>query len=81
MLRPGSADPLGSDVVVATPGRAGTSSAPSAGVYAPQVLASFGTGAQEIEVRAVAPDGAAAFRAALAADLSAPPKRRQPAGA
>ena len=42
-----------------------------AGVYAPQVLASFGAGAQQIEVRAVAPVGAAAFQAALAADLAA----------
>jgi hypothetical protein len=70
-LRPGSADPLGSDVVVATPAIQAQFGARLAGVYAPQVLASFGTGAQEIEVRAVAPDGAAAFRAALAADLSA----------
>ena len=71
VLRPGSADPLGSDVVVATPAVRNQFGARLAGVYAPQVLASFGTGAQEIEVRAVAPDGAAAFRAALAADLSA----------
>jgi hypothetical protein len=71
VLRPGSADPLGSDVVVATPAVRNQFGARLAGVYAPQVLASFGTGAQQIEVRAVAPDGAAAFRAALAADLSA----------
>ena len=71
MLRPGSADPLGSDVVVATPAVRNQFGARLAGVYAPQVLASFGTGAQQIEVRAVAPDGAAAYRAALAADLSA----------
>jgi hypothetical protein len=71
VLRPGSADPLGSDVVVATPAVRNQFGARLAGVYAPQVLASFGTGAQEIQVRAVAPDGAAAFRAALAADLSA----------
>jgi hypothetical protein len=70
MLRPGSADPLGSDVVVATPAVRNQFGARLAGVYAPQVLASFGTGAQRIEVRAVAPDGAAAFQAALAADLA-----------
>ena len=71
VLRPGSADPLGSDVVVATPAVRNQFGARLAGVYAPQVLASFGTGAQQIEVRAVAPDGAAAFQAALAADLAA----------
>ena len=70
VLRPGSADPLGSDVVVATPAVRNQFGARLAGVYAPQVLASFGTGAQQIEVRAVAPDGAAAFRAELAADQS-----------
>jgi hypothetical protein len=71
VLRPGSADPLGSDVVVATPAVRNQFGARLAGVYAPQVLASFGAGAQQIEVRAVAPDGAAAFQAALAADLAA----------
>jgi hypothetical protein len=75
-LRPGSADPLGSDVVVATPAVRAQFGARLAGVYAPQVLASFGTGAQQIEVRSVAPDGAAAFNRALAADLAA----RQAAG-
>jgi hypothetical protein len=71
VLRPGSADPLGSDVVVATPAVRAQFGPRLAGVYAPQVLASFGTGAQQIEVRAVAPDGAAAFTSALAADLAA----------
>jgi hypothetical protein len=45
-------------------------------VYAPEVLASFGTGAARIDVRVVAPEGAAAYRAALTADLRA----RQVAG-
>jgi hypothetical protein len=40
-------------------------------VYAPQTLASFGTGQARIDVRAVAPDGAAAYRTALAADVRA----------
>ncbi|HEY2277430.1 MAG TPA: ATP-binding protein [Streptosporangiaceae bacterium] len=70
VLRPGSADPLGSDVVVATPAVRNQFGPRLAGVYAPQVLASFGAGAQQIEVRAVAPDGAAAFGSALAADLA-----------
>jgi hypothetical protein len=40
-------------------------------VYAPQTVASFGTGPARIDVRAVAPDGAAAYQTALAADLRA----------
>jgi hypothetical protein len=40
-------------------------------VYAPGILASFGSGRLRIDVRAVALDGAAAYRAALASDLAA----------
>jgi len=40
-----------------------------AGVYAPEVLASFGTGTARVDVRVVAPDGSARYRQALAADL------------
>jgi hypothetical protein len=40
-------------------------------VYAPEVLASFGTGAARIDVRIAAPDGAVVYRTALAADLQA----------
>jgi hypothetical protein len=39
--------------------------------YAPAVMASFGSGGARIEVRVVAPDGAAAYRSALAKDLDA----------
>jgi hypothetical protein len=45
--------------------------------YAPAVIASFGSGAARIEIRAVAPAGAAAYRSALRADLQA----RKSAGA
>jgi hypothetical protein len=38
---------------------------------APAVIASFGSGAQRVDVRAVAPRGAGAYRAALAADWAA----------
>jgi hypothetical protein len=71
LLRSGAADPLGSDVVLATPAIRAQFGARLAGVYAPQVIASFGTGPQQIEVRAVAPDGAKAFTTALAADRTA----------
>ena len=42
-----------------------------AGVYAPEVLASFGTETARVDVRVVAPDGSARYRQALAADLRA----------
>lgn len=71
VLPPGGADPLGSDLVVATPAVRGQFGARLASVYAPAVLAAFGSGAARIEVRAVAPDGAAAYRTQLAADLRA----------
>jgi hypothetical protein len=71
VLRPSSADPLGSDLVMATPAVRNQFGSRLAGVYAPVIIASFGTGDMRIDVRAVAPDGAAAYRAALAADLAA----------
>jgi tetratricopeptide (TPR) repeat protein len=74
MLGPGAPDPLASDVVVATAAVRSQYGGRLAGVYAPFVLAAFGRGGAAIEVRAVAPDGAAAFRAALANDQAA---RRQ----
>jgi hypothetical protein len=64
-------DPLGSDVVVATPAVRSQFGTRLDGVYAPAVIASFGSGAGRIDVRAIAPSGAAAYRSALAADLSA----------
>jgi NB-ARC domain len=70
-LRAGAPDPLGSDVLVATAAVRSQFGARLASVYAPAVLASFGSGHLRIEVRAVAPDGAAAYRAGLAADLTA----------
>ena len=77
MLGPGSprADgPLGSDVVVATRAVRSEFGSRLADVYAPVVLAAFGSGGARVEIRAVAPGGAAAYREALAADLAA---RRQ----
>jgi hypothetical protein len=71
MLRPGAPDPLGSDVVLATAAVRDMFGARLASVYAPELLASFGTGPARIDVRAVAPDGTAAYWAAFAADLRA----------
>ncbi len=72
----GAGDPLGADVVVATAAVRGTFGGRLTSVYAPEVLASFGTGPARIDIRVVASDGAAAYRSALAADVRA----RQVAG-
>ena len=77
ILGPGSADPLGSAVVVETAAVRNILGDRLASVYAPEVLARFGTGAARIEVRIVAPDGTAAYRRALAVDIRA----RRAAGA
>jgi putative peptide zinc metalloprotease protein len=61
-------DPLGSGVVVATPAIRSQFGSRLAADYAPQVIASFGSGATRVDVRTVAPDGAAAFTAQLAAE-------------
>jgi hypothetical protein len=71
VLGSGKADPLGSDLVVATPAVRSQYGTRLAGVYAPVTLASFGAGSVRIDVRVVAPDGAAAYHAALAADVRA----------
>ena len=61
-----TAGPPGANVIV-------TSAAEhaQASQEAPTLLASFGTGTSQIEVRAAAPGGAAAYAKALAADLAA----------
>ena len=71
VLASGKADPLGSDVVMATAAVRGQFGSRLAGVYAPVVLASFGQGSAQIVVRAVAPDGAPAYLAQLRSDWHA----------
>jgi len=73
---PGTGDPLGSGVVVATQAVRDALGSRLTTVYAPSVIASFGTGQSLVEVLAAAPDGAAAYQAAEQADLQA----RQQAG-
>jgi hypothetical protein len=70
VLGPAALDPLGSDLVVATAAVRAEFGPRLAGVYAPEVIASFGTGTERIDVRAIAADGAAAYRSSLAADQS-----------
>jgi hypothetical protein len=58
-------DPLGSAVVVATPAVRSEFGAQLASVYAPLMIADFGSGANRVEVRTTAPDGPAVFAAEL----------------
>jgi hypothetical protein len=62
-LKPGAPDPRGATVVV--------TSDPAATRYAPAVIASFGSGATQVSVRATEPGGAAAYQTALRADQTA----------
>jgi hypothetical protein len=70
-LGPGSTDPLGSDLVVATAAIRAQFGGRLASVYAPAIIASFGSGNAEIEIREVFPGGTTAYRDALQADLHA----------
>jgi hypothetical protein len=71
MVQPSAPDPLGVEVIVATPALRSQFGPRLATVYAPLVLASFGSGAQQIDIRYLAPGGTAAFEASLASDRSA----------
>ena len=73
------ADPLGSDVVVATPALRSQFGTRLESVYAPAVIASFGSGDERIDIRAIAPDGAAAFVVGPCGGSPRPGGRRKPA--
>ena len=66
-LRSAAASPVGASVLVISPSAGGQ----LVGQYAPALIASFGSGRNRVEVRAVEPGGASAYRAALRADLAA----------
>ena len=66
-ILPGRPDPLGAGLIVATAALRNQFSNRLATVYAPQVIASFGTGQAGIEIRTIPPEGAAAFRSGLGA--------------
>jgi serine/threonine protein kinase len=70
-LGPGSTDPLGSTLVVATAAVRAQFGSRLASVYAPAVIASFGSGNAEIEIRWAYPGGTSAYYAALEPDLDA----------
>ena len=69
VLKPGAANPLRSDVIVATPLVRREFGGRLSSVYAPVILASFGSGQTRVDVRLIAPQGAAAYRSALRADM------------
>jgi hypothetical protein len=66
-LQPTSPDPLGAQLVVATPVIRNQFGTRLASVYAPLVMASFGAGAERVDIRYIAPDGSKAFEAQLPA--------------
>lgn len=70
VLWPGSDSLTGAVVVVATPAVQSHLGAQLSTVAAPGVIARFGAGNRQIVIRVMAPHGAAAYRSALAADLS-----------
>jgi hypothetical protein len=63
------ATPLSSNLVVATPAVRDQFGARLASVLAPGLLATFGSGRKQVSIRVVAPQGPAAYRTALQADL------------
>ena len=68
-MEPGAHDLLESEVVVSTATIRNMFGSQLDTVYAPTVLASFGAGNTRIDVRVIAPDGAAAYLSALRTDL------------
>jgi len=69
-IGPASNDPLGSTIVVATAAIRGQFGSRLSQVYAPLIIARFGSGAARIDVRATAVGGTAAYLGALRADVT-----------
>jgi hypothetical protein len=70
-LGPASTDPLGSDLVVATAVIRAQFGGRLASVYAPAIIASFGSGNARIDIRLVFPGGTARYLAVQQAALRA----------
>ncbi len=68
-LTPGAGDPLRSEIMVATPSVRGEFGARLSSVYAPGILARFGSGVTRVDIRLVAQYGPAVYRLGLRADL------------
>jgi hypothetical protein len=71
MLGPDQPDPLGSEILLDTATLQAQFGPRLESVYAPVSLAAFGSGAARVQVRFMAPGGAHAYLAELAADLAA----------
>jgi hypothetical protein len=69
VLQPTAPDPYGSLLVIATAGIRSQFGSKLAAVYAPEVIASFGTGADRIDIRLIAANGPAAFQRESRKDL------------
>jgi hypothetical protein len=68
VLSSAAADPLGSAIVVSTDAIRSEFGGRLAGVYAPVIIARFGSGTARVDVRVTAADGSRAYLAALRAD-------------
>ena len=70
-LGPQSNDPIAAGLVVVTPAIQAQFGNRLASVYAPAIIASFGSGQARIDIRLVTPGGAKGYRATQQADLRA----------
>ena len=68
VIQPTAPDPLGAGIIIATPAIQSQFGVRLAAVYAPLVIASFGTGAEQVDIRYIPPDGTKAFNAGLGPD-------------
>jgi hypothetical protein len=71
VLSPTAPDPLGADIVMGTAALRSQFGSRLATEYAPSVIASFGSGRSRVDVRVVAPDGAADYEKAQASGIAA----------
>ena len=71
VLKPGMTNPLDSAVIVATPVLQSQIGSKLTSIYAPGLLARFGSGKQQIQVRAIAPHGVPEYMSLVKSDLAA----------
>jgi hypothetical protein len=71
VLKPGMTNPLDSAVIVATPILQSQIGSKLTSIYAPGLLARFGSGKQQIQVRAIAPHGVPGYMSLAKLDLAA----------
>ena len=69
-LQSTGANPFGADVIMASPSVRSANGSDLTSLYAPALIASFGSGATRVDVRAIAPQGGAGYRAAERPDLA-----------